>query len=145
MGFMPDKEFSNDCRKIIDDSQYRLQICRVVLNIKYATEKGYLTCITVIKNTVMLSMVDIPRVIFSPDSAGIRNTNLILKVQGLNRINWNLIANVAKNLCKTAILFKHFTMIRTAFDHHFIADLNELSLHNKTYKANMLMSTAGWM
>ena len=32
--------------------------------------------VTVIKNTVMLSMVEMPRVIFSPDSAGIRNTNL---------------------------------------------------------------------
>ena len=32
--------------------------------------------ITVIRNTVMFSIVEIPRVIFSPDSAGIRNTNL---------------------------------------------------------------------
>ena len=32
--------------------------------------------ITVIKNTVMFSIVEIPKVIFSPDSAGIRNTNL---------------------------------------------------------------------
>ena len=32
--------------------------------------------ITVIRNTVMLSIVEIPKVIFSPDSAGIRNTNL---------------------------------------------------------------------
>ena len=31
---------------------------------------------TVMRNTVMLSMVEIPRVIFSPDSAGIRKTNL---------------------------------------------------------------------
>ena len=31
---------------------------------------------TVMRNTVMLSMVEIPRVIFSPDSAGIKNTNL---------------------------------------------------------------------
>ena len=32
--------------------------------------------VTVIKKTVMLSMVEIPRVIFSPDSAGIRKTKL---------------------------------------------------------------------
>ena len=32
--------------------------------------------ITVIKNTVMFSMVEMPSVIFSPDSAGIKNTNL---------------------------------------------------------------------
>ena len=32
--------------------------------------------ITVIRNTVMFNMVEIPSVIFSPDSAGIRNTNL---------------------------------------------------------------------
>ena len=31
---------------------------------------------TVMRNTVMLSMVEMPRVIFSPDSAGIRKTNL---------------------------------------------------------------------
>ena len=33
-------------------------------------------CITVIRNTVMFSMVEMPRVIFSPDSAGMRKTNL---------------------------------------------------------------------
>ena len=32
--------------------------------------------ITVIRNTVMFSMVEIPRVTFSPDSAGIRKTKL---------------------------------------------------------------------
>ena len=31
---------------------------------------------TVMRKTVMFNMVEMPRVIFSPDSAGIRNTNL---------------------------------------------------------------------
>ena len=31
---------------------------------------------TVMRNTVMLSIVEMPRVIFSPDSAGMRKTNL---------------------------------------------------------------------
>ncbi len=31
---------------------------------------------TVMRKTVMLSMVEMPSVIFSPDSAGIRKTNL---------------------------------------------------------------------
>ncbi len=33
----------------------------------------------VMRKTVMFSMVEMPRVIFSPDSAGIRNTNLTIK------------------------------------------------------------------
>ena len=37
---------------------------------------GGMPLVTVIRKTVMLSMVEMPRVIFSPDSAGIRNTNL---------------------------------------------------------------------
>ena len=37
---------------------------------------GGIPLVTVIRNTVMFSMVEIPRVIFSPDSAGIRKTNL---------------------------------------------------------------------
>ena len=37
---------------------------------------GGIPLVTVIRKTVMLSMVEMPRVIFSPDSAGIRNTNL---------------------------------------------------------------------
>jgi hypothetical protein len=34
---------------------------------------------TVMRKTVMFNMVEMPRVIFSPDSAGIRNTNLTNK------------------------------------------------------------------
>ena len=37
---------------------------------------GGMPLVTVIRKTVMLSMVEMPRVIFSPDSAGIRKTNL---------------------------------------------------------------------
>ena len=37
---------------------------------------GGMPLVTVIKNTVMFNMVEIPSVIFSPDSAGIRKTNL---------------------------------------------------------------------
>jgi hypothetical protein len=37
---------------------------------------GGMPLVTVIRNTVMLSIVEIPRVIFSPDSAGIRKTKL---------------------------------------------------------------------
>jgi hypothetical protein len=33
----------------------------------------------VMRKTVMFNMVEMPRVIFSPDSAGIRNTNLTEK------------------------------------------------------------------
>jgi hypothetical protein len=33
---------------------------------------------TVMRKTVMFNMVEMPRVIFSPDSAGIRNTNLTI-------------------------------------------------------------------
>ena len=33
----------------------------------------------VMRKTVMFNMVEMPRVIFSPDSAGIRNTNLTNK------------------------------------------------------------------
>ena len=42
--------------------------------------------VTVIRNTVMFNMVEIPRVIFSPDSAGIRKTKLDVhtKLRGLN-------------------------------------------------------------
>ena len=59
--------------------------------------------VTVIKNTVMFNMVEMPNVIFSPDSAGMRKTNLISK-----------------------ILINIMTLLRT-------------------YKARMLMRTAGWM
>ena len=34
--------------------------------------------VTVIRKTVMLSMVEMPNVVFSPDSAGMRKTNLDL-------------------------------------------------------------------
>ena len=37
---------------------------------------GGIPLVTVIRNTVMFSMVEIPRVTFSPDSAGIRKTKL---------------------------------------------------------------------
>ena len=36
---------------------------------------GGMPLVTVIKNTVMFNMVEIPRVTFSPDSAGMRKTN----------------------------------------------------------------------
>ena len=35
---------------------------------------GGMPLVTVIKNTVILSIVEIPRVTFSPDSAGMRKT-----------------------------------------------------------------------
>ena len=37
---------------------------------------GGMPLVTVIRNTVMFSMVEIPRVTFSPDSAGMRKTKL---------------------------------------------------------------------
>ena len=46
------------------------------------------TCMTVMRKTVMLSMVEMPRVIFSPDSAGMRNTNLLLNLLSFFFIWW---------------------------------------------------------
>ena len=62
-------------------------------------------CMTVMRNTVMLSMVEIPSVIFSPDSAGIRNTNL----RNNHLATWELctVFAVKTNLLKCAILRKH--------------------------------------
>ena len=42
---------------------------------------GGMPLVTVIKNTVMFNMVEIPRVIFSPDSAGIRKKDLAIRCE----------------------------------------------------------------
>ena len=54
---------------------------------------------TVMRKTVMLSMVEIPRVIFSPDSAGIRNTNLN---QTKNTIDRRIFAEYPANCERTS-------------------------------------------
>ena len=43
---------------------------------------------TVMRNTVMLSIVEMPRVIFSPDSAGMRKTNLKWEMFLYMVVNW---------------------------------------------------------
>ena len=59
---------------------------------------GGIPLVTVIKNTVMFSMVEIPNVIFSPDSAGMQKTNL-----------WNVIRS--RNSFRT---YRARMLIRTA-------------------------------
>ena len=49
--------------------------CCVLLSIGVCPVGG-MPWVTVIRNTVMLSMVEMPNVVFSPDSAGMRKTNL---------------------------------------------------------------------
>ena len=56
--------------------------------------------ITVIRNTVMLSIVEMPRVIFSPDSAGIRKTHLSIR-------NFGGLSNIEKS-------YKAKMLMRTA-------------------------------
>ena len=47
---------------------------------------GGIPLVTVIKKTVMFSIVEIPRVTFSPDSAGIKKTNKAMML--INTAGW---------------------------------------------------------
>ena len=86
----------------IVDNVDNVDICLLMMGVWSVAGRP---CMTVIRNTVMLSIVEMPSVIFSPDSAGIRNTNL----RNNHLATWELctVFAVKTNLLKCAILRKH--------------------------------------
>ena len=109
----------------------------------------------------MLSMVEMPKVIFSPDSAGMRKTNLritdISRKTNLSDVFFSkfvhsfLISRPIVRVCKNGghSLFVYYT--QEAVHILSLQSSAKTLLHMtimimiKSYSASMLISTAGWM